>query len=94
MKIKGATIYKISHSPSGQIVAHVKVDLGREFIMPFGQDATLQYIADAVEKEVDSVDSVKIRAEQLHQELGLPAIELKPSSKTWLALTWYFRRKK
>lgn len=95
MIIKGGKITEISHSPSGQVVAHVYSDsTGRQFLMPFGLPISLPDIIKRVEDELYSSDFVKQHAIHLNTLL-VPEPQLLPwYRKTWMALSWYFWRSK
>jgi hypothetical protein len=95
MKVKGGEITAISHSPSGQMVAHVQSDDGKhQFLMPFGMPVSLPDIVRGVESELASVDFAKAHALSLHRQLGKPVPAPKPKPSLWVILSWYFRRKK
>lgn len=71
MRLKNCEITKIDHSPSGQIVAHVKTDAGHEFLMPFGADTDkLQHIYDTVAAYVDTKYAVAAHAAQLDLQMS------------------------
>lgn len=77
MKLNGATIFSITHSPSNQIVAHVQMDAGVVFQMPFGPEATPEMIVAGVQREVSNRLGVKVRADELHAMLAEVSVQAK-----------------
>lgn len=101
MKVKGGEITAVTHSPSGQMVAHVRADDGYEFLMPFGMPCSIADIQRGVEQELSSVDFAKSHAASLHAQIVavtdqkvVPIQKLTWYHKLWVVVSWYFRRSK